>query len=411
MAEQRGWGVPGIDQPKFALVINISSENQTLKSRISRRNFLLGSSAVVAAGSIHGVPGTPFSPSLNFMKSALGQSSIAKPDSVIRMSGNENPWGPSRAALRAINAAIDEANLYTFFLHDEMAELIASLQNIGPEHVSVGSGSGEILKMGGMLASMDQGSIVIPDPTFQDLPRYAAANGSEVIRVPVNGNMETDLEAMASAIRPDTKLVYICNPNNPIPNIIEKNALRDFVLEISRDRMVFVDEAYFEFVDNPNYGTMMDLVRDGHRNIIIARTASKIHGLAGLRIGFGFSHPDTAAEINRRMTGTLNIVGLRAAFASYRDVEHSNFVLRTNREALDITQGYLREAGIRHIESNSNFTFIETGHDIDEVQARFLEYNIRVGRPFPPFRNWMRLSMAKPDEMRYFVQTHKKLYG
>ena len=251
-----------------------------------------------------------------------------------------------------------------------MAELIASQQNIGPEHVSVGSGSGEILKMGGMLASMDQGSIVIPDPTFEDLPRYAAANGSEVIRVPVNGNMETDLEAMASAIRPDTKLVYICNPNNPIPNIIEKNALRDFVLEISRDRMVFIDEAYYEFVDNPDYSTMMDLVRDGHRNIIIARTASKIHGLAGLRIGFGFSHPDTAAEINRRMTGTLNIVGLRAAFASYRDVEHSNFVLRTNREALDITQGYLREAGIRHIDSNGNFTFIETGHDIDEVQAR-----------------------------------------
>ena len=81
---------------------------------------------------------------------------------------------------------------------------------------------------------------------------------------------------------------------------------------------------------------MMDLVRDGHGNIIVARTASKVHGLAGLRIEFGFSHPDLAAEINRRMTGTLNIIGLRAAFASYRDVEHSNFVLRTNRESLDI---------------------------------------------------------------------------
>lgn len=156
---------------------------------------------------------------------------------------------------------------------------------------------------------------------------------------------------------------------------------------------------------------MMDLVREGHRNIIIARTASKIHGLAGLRVGFGFSHPDLAAEINRRMTGTLNIVGMRAALASYRDKEHAAFVLRTNKEALEITQGYFREAGIRHIDSNANFTFVETGHDIAEVQARFLEYNIRVGRPFPPFRNWMRLSMAKPDEMRYFVQTYKKLYG
>jgi len=265
--------------------------------------------------------------------------------------------------------------------------------------------------MGGLLASMQEGSIVVPDPTFEDLPRYAGNNGCEVIRVPVNGQMAIDLEAMASAIRSDTKLVYICNPNNPIPTIVEKNALRDFVLEVSRDRMVFVDEAYHEFVDNPDYSSMMDLVREGHRNIIIARTASKIHGLAGLRIGFGFSHPDLAAEINRRMTGTLNIVGMRAALASYRDKEHAAFVLRTNKEALEITQGYLREAGIRHIDSNANFTFVETGHDIAEVQARFLEYNIRVGRPFPPFRNWMRLSMAKPGEMRYFVQTYKKLYG
>ncbi|MDD9894740.1 MAG: aminotransferase class I/II-fold pyridoxal phosphate-dependent enzyme [Gammaproteobacteria bacterium] len=382
-----------------------------MKSRISRRNFLLGSSAVVAASAMQGIPGTPFTPPINLMKGALGQDIIPKPDHVIRLSSNENPWGPSRAALRAINAAIDESNLYTFFLHDEMAELIGSQQHIGPEHISVGSGSGEILKMGGLLATMDEGSIVIPDPTFEDLPRYAADNGSDVIRVPVNDNMETDLEAMASTIRRDTKLVYICNPNNPIPNIIEKNKLRDFVLEISRDRMVFVDEAYHEFVDNPDYSSMMDLIRDGHRNIIVARTASKIHGLAGLRVGFGFSHPDLAATINRRMTGTLNIIGLRAAFASYRDEEHANFVLRTNREALDIAQGYFREAGIRHIDSNGNFTFVETGHEITEVQARFLEHNIRVGRPFPPFRNWMRLSMGTPDEMRYFVQTYKQLYG
>ena len=382
-----------------------------MKSRISRRNFLLGSSAVVAAGAMQGIPGTPFSPPLNLMKSALGQGGIAMPDTPIRMNSNENPWGPSRAALRAINAAVEEANLYTYFLQGEMSELIGGQQNIGPEHISVGAGSAEILKLGGLLARMDEGSIVVPDPTFEDLPRYAANNGSEVIRVPVNGDMAIDLEAMASAIRRDTKLVYICNPNNPIPTIVEKNALRDFVLEISRDRMVFVDEAYHEFVDNPDYGTMMGLIRDGHRNIILARTASKIHGLAGLRVGFGFSHPDLAAEINRRMTGTVNIVGMRAALASYRDMEHSNFVLRKNKESLDITQGYFREAGVRHINSNANFTFVETGHDIAEVQARFAEHNIRVGRPFPPFRNWMRLSMAKPDEMRYFVQTYKKLYG
>ncbi len=381
-----------------------------MKSRISRRNFILGGSAVVAASAMPGIPGTPFSSPVSLMRSALAQDVIPKPDSVIRMNANENPWGPSRVALRAIYAAIEEANLYSFLTND-MKALMSEQQDIGVEHISVGSGSGELLKMGGLLASMQEGSIVVPDPTFEDLPRYAENAGTDVIRVPVSRNMDTDLEAMASAIRSDTKLVYLCNPNNPIPSIIEKNALRDFILEVSRDRLVFLDEAYHEFVDNPDYSSMMDLVREGRRNIIITRTASKIHGLAGLRVGFAYSHPDLATEINNKLTGQLNIIGMRAAMASYQDKEHSNFVLRTTKESLDIVESYLREAGINHIKSNANFSFIETGHDIEEVQARFLTENIQVGRPFPPFRNWARVSMAKPDEMRYFVQTYKKLYG
>ena len=134
-----------------------------MTSGISRRQFLFGSSAIVAAGAVQSIPGTPFSPSVNLMKSALGQGDLPMPAAPIRMSSNENPWGPSRAALQAINAAIHEANLYTFFLQDEMAGLISELEGIGSEHISVGAGSGEILKMGGLLASMQEGSIVVPD--------------------------------------------------------------------------------------------------------------------------------------------------------------------------------------------------------------------------------------------------------
>ena len=150
-----------------------------------------------------------------------------------------------------------------------------------------GTGSGEILKTGGLIASWEKGSVVCVDPTYQDLVRYASRAGTEIIRVPVDENLACDLEAVAAAIRPDTKMVYLVNPNNPIPNIINKDALRDFVLEVSKDRLVFVDEAYYEFVENPEYGSMIDLIAEGHRNIIVARTASKIHGLAGLAVGFG----------------------------------------------------------------------------------------------------------------------------
>ena len=381
-----------------------------MASRVSRRELLLGGSALFAANALQSIPGGRFLPRLELMQSARAQNVIPRPDHIIRMNSNENPWGPSRVALRAIYNSIDEANLYSFY-GNPLPDLIAGQQNIGRDHISLGSGSAELLKVGGLLAEMRGGSIVIPYPTFEDLPDYAEANGTEVIRVPVDGDMKTDLEAMASAIRADTKLVYLCNPNNPIPNIIEKNVLKDFIVEIARDRMVFLDEAYHEFVSNTDYSTMLDLVRNGQRNLIITRTASKIHGLAGLRVGFAFSHPELAREITNRQTGLQNIVGIRAAFASYQDEEHSNFVLRTARESLDIVESYLRSAGINHIKSDANFSFIETGHPIEEVQARFLEENIQVGRPFSPFTNWMRLSMAKPDEMRYFVQTYKRLFG
>ncbi len=267
------------------------------------------------------------------------------------------------------------------------------------------------MRVGGLIASLKQGSVICPDPTFGGLLEYVEDMGTELIRVPVNNNLETDLDAMYRAIRPDTSMVYLCNPNNPIPGLIEKNALRDFVLEVSRDRLVYIDEAYHEFVDDPAYGSMMDLIRDGHNNIIISRTASKIHGLAALRIGFAYAHPDLITEINNKMTGQLNIAGMKAAYASYQDTEFQRYTLQQNRKSLDIMNAMCDEMGIRYVKSHANFTFIETGRDIAEVSAAMREAGILIGRAFPPFNNWARISMAKPEEMQYVVQVYQRLYG
>lgn len=280
------------------------------------------------------------------------------------------------------------------------------------ECITVSNGSGEILKVSGLIASLEPGSVVCADPTFEDLPRYAGRYGTEIIRVPVNEEtMFTDLDAMYAAIRTDTRLVYLCNPNNPIPSIIEKNALRDFILEVTRDRLVFVDEAYYEYVDNPDFASMMDLVKAGTPNLIVARTASKIHGIAGLRIGFGFSTPDIIKSMNEKMTGTLNILGQHAAYASYQDMVFQDFARQKNREALDIVEGMLDSRGIRYVKSNANFTFFETGLPIEEVRARMLEEGVLIGRPFPPYTNWARVSMQKPEEMQYFADTYSRLFG
>jgi histidinol-phosphate aminotransferase len=354
--------------------------------------------------------GSGLLPGLSLVNNALG-AEIPRPDYLIRASSNENPWGPSRVALQAMVDSIKMSNLYSGNRR-ALSALLGQINNIPTDHISIGTGSGEILRTAGMLVAVAKGSVVCADPTYHDLIRYAERAGSEIIRVPVNQEtLQVDLNAMYKAIRRDTRCVYIANPNNPIPSIIEKNALRDFTLEVSKDRMVFIDEAYFEFVANPDYESLLDLVRDGHKNVVIARTASKIHGLAGLRIGFGFAHPELIQEINGAKTGRTNVLGINAAIASYQDQEFQDFTIRKNRESLAIVESMLDDLGHRYVKSNANFTFIHTGRDISEVSQAFRAENILVGRPFPPLTDWLRVSMAKPQEMEYFVQVYKKILG
>ena len=191
--------------------------------------------------------------------------------------------------------------------------------------------------------------------------------------MPVKENLHCDLDAIASAIRSDTVMVYLVNPNNPTPTLIYYDELRDFVLEVSKDRMVFVDEAYFEYVENPKYGSMIDLVAEGRKNIIVARTASKIHGLAGLRVGFGFAHPEHIEQLNALKTGAGNHLGVEAAYASYKDTDFQDFTRRKNRESMAIVEEMFDELGVRYVKSETNFTFFETGIPVQELNAALLE--------------------------------------
>lgn len=372
--------------------------------RTNRRSFLLGG-AILAGNTLANQFGAG-SPLI-----AAARAEAMRPATLIKASSNENPYGPSRVALKAINAAMKEANRYGG-ISDKLIGLQSAIEDVPEECITVANGSGEILKVSGLIASLEPGSIVCADPTYEDLPRYAGRYGTQIIRVPVDeDSLFCNLDAMYAAIRPDTRLVYLCNPNNPIPSIIEKNALRDFVLEVSKDRLVFVDEAYYEYVNNPDYGSMMELVRAGTPNLIVARTASKIHGIAGLRIGFGFSTPQIINSINEKKTSDLNIIGQHAAYASYQDMEFQDFARARNREALDIVEGMFDSRGIRYVKSNANFTFFETGLPIEDVRSRLREEGILIGRPFPPYTKWARVSMQKPEEMQYFAETYARLFG
>ena len=370
---------------------------------ISRRQLLASSGAILGATAVN-----PFS---SLTSSAMAAIDTQKNFDLVRADKNENPYGPSRVALQAINRAMNLTNRYGGGNRRNLVKLIAEQNGVASENVILGSGSGEILKLGGLIASWETGSVVCVDPTYQDLVRYASRVRSQIIRVPVDENLACDLEAVASAIKKDTRMVYLVNPNNPIPNIINKNKLRDFVVEVSKNRLVFIDEAYHEYVTDPDYSSMMDLIADGYNNIIITRTASKIHGLAGLAVGFGFAHPNLVENIRELRTGKNNVLGVEAAYASYQDQYFQNFSRRKNKESLDIVEQMFDELGVRYIKSNTNFSFFKTGIPVNELNKELLKYDIASGRPFPPFTKWSRVSMDRPEHMRYYVKVFRELFG
>lgn len=370
---------------------------------INRRNLLWGGASVAGAALAERLTGS----SVRFMNSAVAE--ISAPSAPIRMSSNENPYGPSKLAIEAMQGAFSQSNLYGG-IGNQIVALQAQIENVTPESITISAGSGELLQAAGILASLDKGSIVAPYPTFGQLLRAAEDMGSEIINVPVDESMHIDLNAMYAAIRPDTKMVYLCNPNNPIPSIIEKKALEDFVRTVAKDRLVFIDEAYYEYVDNPEFSSMMPLITEGVNNVIVARTASKIHGFAGLRVGFGFAHPELIERINRVKTGSISILAQHAALVAYGDKEFQDFARARNKEGLAIVEGMFDELGLRYVKSNANFVFFETGIDNETFRASMRAANIMVGRLFQPYPTWARVSIAKPEEMAYFVQTYKSLY-
>ena len=379
-------------------------------TNLTRRQILLGGGALAASGLIPAIPRTPLTPQMRLMSNALA-ADIPRPDYMIRLSSNENPYGPSRVALKAIHANLHLLNRYSRDVQP-VVEVLADINGVSADNVVVGTGSSEILRVAGMIAASNNGSVVCADPTYQSLLDYAERHGAEIIRVPVNESLNSDLEAMRAAVRSDTDMIYLVNPNNPIPSVLNKDAMRNFVLEMSKEHLVFVDEAYHEFVDDPDYESMMGLVAAGHKNIIVARTASKIHGLAGMRIGFGFAHPELAEKKRDMKTGETHVLAVEAAHASYLDPEFPKFVIRKNKESLAIVENMCEELGLRYIKSNANFTFIQTGMENAKYQERMREYGILTGRDFPPYHSsWSRISMSKPEEMEYYVQIHKRLFG
>jgi histidinol-phosphate aminotransferase len=207
---------------------------------------------------------------------------------------------------------------------------------------------------------------------------------------------------MDAKINGNTKLVFVCNPNNPTSNLGDDQALRDFVSNAAKRSTVIVDEAYYDFVTQPGYKSMTDLVLKGEP-IIVSRTASKIHGLAGLRIGFAVARPDIIKKLSQYVTGDPNVFGLTAANASLMDSEYQAFVKAKNAEGRTLLLDALAKLGKTAAPSQTNFVFFRAGKPVEQMQQYFAAKGFTIGRAFPPYTDWCRVSIGTPAEMQQFV--------
>jgi len=327
---------------------------------------------------------------------------------IVRLSANENPYGPSSQAHAAMKNAVDVCCRYPDEANDVLIEKIAKINGVNREQIVLGDGSSEILKLcAETFTGPTQGKLIAPDPTFEAVLEYSKANGAEVVKVPLTSSFAHDLSKMSAAAK--NGLIYICNPNNPTASITPKNDLRDFIAKTSPRTMILVDEAYFHYADSPDYESVIPLIKD-HPNLIVARTFSKIYGMAGLRCGYCVAQPETVKRMHPfQMWDSVNIMALAAASASLDDVGQVNNGRKLNSEAKNFTTSELDKMGYKLIPSQANFIMFDCKRSVVSIIKAMKERNVQVGRLFPALPNHMRLTIGKHSEMESFLAAFKQV--
>jgi histidinol-phosphate aminotransferase len=364
-----------------------------LKFTLSRRGFtqLLGAGAAVAA----------LRPALALSATARRSFSTTTAGAPVRLSSNENPYGPSPAALRAMTDAFGLAWRYPDEHADALGAALAEMHGVAPEHILLGNGSGEILKVAAAALTGPGRGLVVAEPTFEAIARHAAINGAQVSKIPLTADYRHDLAKMLAV--KDVGLIYICNPNNPTASLTPKTELRAFIAQTPPQTIVLVDEAYHHYAESNDYESMIPLVAS-HPNLIVARTFSKIYGMAGLRCGYCVAHPEVSARLRAQQTwDSMNIMALTAALASLQDTQHVADGRRMNSAVKQQVCTELERMRLSYIPSAANFLMVDLRRDVRPFIKAMGERHVEVGRFFPALPTHMRVTIGTQEQMQTFL--------
>jgi histidinol-phosphate aminotransferase len=329
----------------------------------------------------------------------------------IKLASNENPLGPSDRVQKALIAALPHLNRYPDGSGHYLRQALAKKHGVSIDQVVLGNGSNELIELIVRTFLRPGDEAVVPHPSFMVYPMIVQAAGGIRVMVMLK-DYRLDLEAMARAITPMTKIVFIANPNNPTATIVTADEVAHFLSRVPPRTIVVFDEAYIEFAMGPDFPDVLASVKQG-RKVMVLRTFSKSSSLAGLRVGYGVADADAIALMNRiRQPFNVNALAQVAALAALDDESHVMECVRMIEAGRHYLYDEFNALGIKYVPSRANFILVDVGHSASDVFQRLLKEGVIV-RPLTPFgmESALRITIGTPQENRRLVKALRHVLG
>jgi histidinol-phosphate aminotransferase len=327
-----------------------------------------------------------------------------------RLYANENPFGPSDKAKKAIMDALPTSYQYPFLFLKDLTQKIADHEGVKQENILMAAGSSPLLMAAAMYFSKTGSNVVSGYPTYEDLPSKAVRFHDQWVKVPLTTDYGLDLDAMEKSIDGNTGLVYICNPNNPTGTVLDAQKLKSFCEKVSARVPIFIDEAYIDYLDDPAGMTMISGIKAG-QNIIVARTFSKIYGFAGLRVGYVVAQPDMIKKLSDYTVGSLSIsaTSLQGAIACFQDKEYMQGVVNKTVASKNYLYDVLKKEGYSYVPSVANFVIFPIKMEGKQFTDEMMKRGVGVRHWTINNKEYCRISIGRMDEMEAFATAFKEI--
>ncbi|AGB41353.1 histidinol-phosphate aminotransferase [Halobacteroides halobius DSM 5150] len=345
------------------------------------------------------VPGKP----IEEVKRELGL------DKVIKLASNENPLGTSPTAVEKMQERLERAHIYPDGNAYSLRAKLSSKLEVAQDQLIFGNGSDELLAYLGQTFIKSDDEVIMAETTFSEYEFTTNLMGGNLIKVPLK-DYKHDLEEMVAAITEQTKMIFVCNPNNPTGTIVTSKEVEEFLEQVPDDVVVVFDEAYYEYVTNDDYPETIDYLSD-YDNLIILRTFSKAYGLSGLRIGYGISNPELIDYLKRvRQPFNVNEIAQVGAYSSLDDKKHLEKTLEYNNQGKEYLYQQFEELGLDYIPTESNFIIVDVEESNDQIFDKLLKEGVII-RSLSSFgyQTKIRVTVGLPEENKAFIEALKKV--